>query len=484
MLSFSRVSNASFSGAACVPATEMSRQRPTLTIQVESKKAIPASQANREKFMVSLMTDYACRWRAVMDPSLPVGNEDAETTAFYGAIAELNMDRRRVAIGNCAQTCAANEAATETALKLAVEEYTLVASNSKCKSAALHDWSSDTITKRYMQINSRPHVLAHLIHPCACAGRELLPLTAEEAEAYSASASTAANQEQASMANRLSNNGTGAGTTTDPLFRELLQRVNTVRSTTSPDEIVSKIETTLALRKQAATAQKLLSAFKHPTSPTTVSQCSNFLQRARHVQRLRAAGFSESNSEEDNSSDASISRSNSNDASEIVGEYDGDDSSATFSDEDETASDTGSYDSTSSSGSTEEELPALETTVAYLEETVEEDTEKNVVAATANDEEQADQNKEKGEPAKQLVLRQTKSELMIPICQAIDSIEMFDKLECNFVAQWAPADDLTPVSSKIHLFRKQKITSSYMLGLFPSVTFKYHLIATIAAIQA
>lgn len=80
-------------------------------------------------------------------------------------------------------------------------------------------------------------------------------------------------------------------------------------------------------------------------------------------------------------------------------------------------------------------------------------------------------------------VRQTTVEMMVPVCEAGDSLSFFNELECPYLMQWAPdvpAAGAAGRRRKIHLFRKRVHESRGWLST--SRRNVYHLVATIEAL--
>ena len=187
MLSFTRRSKCFVDGKHTVPSEQLRGGRPTCAVSTPARVAIPESSARRERHLLSLAVEFLCRWHVAMPADMPYGNEETEVAAFYAAIADLDADQRRRLMLDAGAVLASADAPQHLSPK-DLEEYDLIALRNECGSPLLHDWRCDTVRKQYMKIKDRQHVLVHYAHPCATAGRQLLPLSDQEAREHLAKA--------------------------------------------------------------------------------------------------------------------------------------------------------------------------------------------------------------------------------------------------------------------------------------------------------
>lgn len=187
MLSFTRRSKCFVDGKDTVPSEQLRGGRPTCAVSTPARVAIPESSARRERHLLSLAVEFLCRWHVAMPADMPYGNEETEVAAFYAAIADLDADQRRRLMLDAGAVLASADAPQHLSPK-DLEEYDLIALRNECCSPLLHDWRCDTVRKQYMKIKDRQHVLVHYAHPCATAGRQLLPLSDQEAREHLAKA--------------------------------------------------------------------------------------------------------------------------------------------------------------------------------------------------------------------------------------------------------------------------------------------------------
>lgn len=494
MLSFTRHTDATFEGSETVPADAL-RSRPTLSFQVKSDRPIPSTAKRRESHLTSLAVDYLCRWATVVPANQPFGDRETEETAFYAAIAEADLDQR----AGMLLDDAAEATDTPDALAEQVAAHTMLNSPACCQSRSLHDWSCDLVSKKVFEVNQRPHIVVHYAHPCNKHGREIKALTSEEAERRGEKP-----REQRIF---LSDDSDGCLSQRSPvvnaLMCELMEKHSTLRQKKSSQEVAQTIEQTCVERERERerVAEKERCARRKEVAKAQrkyIDACNTVLAKATLAMQKGSA----TDAPTESATKLAASEYSDDDLSSSEGSE-----SATFSDEEPLPVLPRTYADVARSAldqvrqeDTEQSESSCDSTLSSEEgeDSCEDSTENSSSESIADDENETGdrdvpvaesepkQSDADGEDAskqpKPLGMRQTSFEAMIPVCESSDTLATFDKMQCNFVLQWAASAAAnapkTAPRKKIHLFRREDAVEAYF-GIWSRKKTVYHLIASI-----
>lgn len=522
MLSFTRHSQSQFEGATTVPAAAL-RARPALSFQVKSDRPIPSGAKRYESHLTSLAIEYLCRWSVAMPSDLRFGDIDAEESAFYAAIGEADLEQRARLLAN-SQPAAPGNAEDASALLEQMRAHCMVAPHNCCQSPLLHDWSRDLSSKKVFDVSQRARVVVHYAHPCGKCGRQVKPLTSEEAGRRGEKP-----VEQRETLGSDIDTASARSPIVNALMSELMEKHRSLRNKQPSSAVASKIERTCAERDQQ---RERLAAQEHLERQKQVAQAQREYKSACDKMIAKATlAVDHSSGAQRDSGNGSGSDSTSCGSSGVCGQVasssdvsttegsiastsdDFSSSSATFSDEKPLqprsyadvvrSAATGpvhtqpsvNESALESSGTDSSESESLESDCVPppppppelpSESSVQEENVAGEIAESAEpgqDAEEAQSNEEVDQkPSKGFAIRQTSFEAMVPICESDDTLATFDKMECEYVLQWAQratgASNSAP-RTKIHLFRRQNVLETAYFGLSSTKKSVYHLIVSI-----
>ena len=507
MLSFSRRAQCSIStsSSACSSHDVLDSGRYTLSLQVPAQVVIPENAERRRRYLTALAIDYLCRWRTSMPSQEPFDNEDAESTAFYAAIADLET-MQRAHLFNVYKPAAGNSVVAATTPD-GIESYDLCAPVTACTSTLLHDWSHDTVQKQYFAIKDRPHVLVHFSHPCNY-GRHLLPLN-ETPAATAEKATTVIDADESNKKRQRQS----------PLHDAMLNElVGAVRQRSNPSTVAEQVEQQRQQRIEKEQQQK--ERHEQQTASCageTAAVCATIIDRVRKDEQRRLGSSTSSSSEKEDDDDT---------FDDDDAEAKADDASATWDDEEENGSDNDTSSDTFSSSSDDDATKNREkpswadvvravhqspivppTTTADVQKETPPDTagqdektkeeplppvekepvlpqvaEAQTVAETALPEQIEE--KQDQQPKRPRAMRQTAVEMMVPICEPEDTLQLFDQLECRYILLWARERDASSSNQRrrLHLLRREDVVERSYFGIYSTKRSRYHLIATIEAL--
>lgn len=465
MLSFQQKVNSNFAAATAdvVPADVHRNPARSLVLEApDVREHTLDSKVRRERYLTDLAGKYVSRWQIVSgaDETKPI-NADVMERSFYASMP-ISLERRKnmahMILTADQERKRAQPAAPEEKKEKESEQIVLDAGTQCWSGTMMHDWSLDQIRTDALTIKNRPHTLCKYTHPCND-GSLCVPV-AEKAQPSNTTVAT----DQVSHV--VAAGGYQGGLAyMEELRKRLEERTGSTKE--NSEQVVSKVEKRLTKRRREqrrARERELKEAAEVRKESEAV--CTRLIERTRAMRnghstqalkRIRSrrersllceAYYEDADSLTASSESISSSSRSTNSRSSSSDDDDDDDesgsSSATFSDETEPK-----YDY--------EEDAALNS--SPLESNHPEEHQQQASDEAKEKEKEEVEEDDDSVKEKEQVVRQSNTEVLVPICEPTDTFRFFEQLECPYVMQWADEDH-----RRLHIYRRYFVHSrSYLL---------------------